>query len=152
MTKNLVQVGGALDIAALNIQTTIAKIDEPWRIVVGFLIVFVIAYADRISANLSTRSHISLRSLFGRLIGIIIVISLITYVGWVYGLLGAIAILLIMREDDTVEEREKGVTTEQFTDLVVKARQGNKWFIEKVLGEEPILIEEDRVETSAVQG
>ena len=75
-----------------------------------------------------------------------------TTVGWVYGLLSAIAFLLIMRDDAMVEEKEKEVTVEQFSDLVVKARQGNKWFIERALNEEPTLIEEDRVETAAIQG
>jgi hypothetical protein len=152
MGKTIVQEGGALDIAAMNIQSTIAKIDDPWRLTVGFLIVFIIAYAEQLSAILSTTSHISLRSLGGRLIGIVLILYLLNYVGWIYGLLGTIAFLLIMREDDTVEEKANDVTTEQFSDLVVKARQGNKWFIERVLGEEPSFIEEDRVETTAIQG
>ena len=101
---------------------------------------------------LGYQTHISLRSLGGRLIGVTFVLLVATTVGWVYGLLSAIAFLLIMRDDAMVEEKEKEVTVEQFSDLVVKARQGNKWFIERALNEEPTLIEEDRVETAAIQG
>ena len=56
------------------------------------------------------------------------------------------------REREERERERERETVEQFSDLVVKARQGNKWFIERALNEEPTLIEEDRVETAAIQG
>jgi len=146
------QTGGAINLLANNLRISISQIDEPWKLVIGFLLVFLIIYSERFSDMLGYQTHISLRSLGGRLIGVTFVLLVATTVGWVYGLLSAIAFLLIMRDDAMVEEKEKEVTVEQFSDLVVKARQGNKWFIERALNEEPTLIEEDRVETAAIQG
>lgn len=146
------QQGGALDIAAHNLRTYISNIDEPWKIVIGFILLCGITYSNQLSSILTSFTHTSLRSIIGRFIGLVFVITIIVKVGWIYGLLTAIAYLLIMKEDSTLEEKEKEVTVEQFSDLVVKARQGNLWFIEKVMNEDPIVIEEDRVETAAIQG
>lgn len=146
------QTGGAINILAQNVHLSMSQIDEPWKLVIGFLLVFLIVYSERFSDILGHRAHLSLRSVVGRLIGASVVIFLATAVGWLYGILGAIAFLLIMREDTTVEEKDTEVTVEQFSDLVVKTRQGNKWFVERALNEEPVLIEEDRVETAAIQG
>lgn len=150
-SQRQIQTGGAIDLAALNIRASLENIDKPWKISVGFILVLAIAYAGNLGDMLDSYK-ISLRSLGGRLIGILTVLLLLEYVGWVYGFLGAVAFLLIMRGYSTETESNTDVTVEQFSDLVVKQKQGEKWFVEKVLGEDPQLIEEDRVETSAIQG
>ena len=71
------QIGGAIDLAAYNLRMTIEQIDEPWKIVVGFLLVLLIAYSERISDILNSRVHLSLRSLGGRLIGLVAVLLLV---------------------------------------------------------------------------
>jgi hypothetical protein len=149
--QSLVQTGGALNLAALNIQASIQSIDEPWKLVVGFILVLIIAYAGKFG-DILDNCKLSLRSLSGRLIGVLAVLLLITQVGWVYGLLGAVALLLVMRGYTTDAEQDADVTVEQFSDLVVKQKQGDKWFVEKVLDENPEYIETDRVETAAIQG
>ena len=149
--KSEAQIGGTIDLAALNIRNLLENIDAPWKLSIGFILVMAIAYGGKFGDMLDNYK-ISLRSIRGRLLGVITVIFLITQVGWVYGLLGAIAFLLIVRGYITDTEEDNDVTVEQFSDLVVKQKQGDKWFVEKVLDENPEFIETDRVETAAIQG
>lgn len=139
-------------IVADTIRTNLQQIDEPWKVVVGFILIFFVVYSEKFSNKLQQTYSISLRSFGGRLLSLAFVLTIATLVGWVYAVLAAMMVLLLMRDSSSTEEKENDVSIEQFSDLVVKARQGNKWFIEKVLEEEPVQIEEDRVNTSAVQG
>lgn len=140
--------GGSIDLAAHNLKTSIEQIDTPWKVAVGFLLILSVGYGAKLGDMLDM-NKISLRSLGGRLIGLVAVVLVINFVGWIYGLMAAVALLVAMRGYTTAAEEQADVT-EAFSDLVVKERQGSRWFVEKVLGENPELIEEDRVETTAV--
>lgn len=140
-----------MDLAAINIKSSLENIDEPWKIVVGFILVLIITYAGKFG-DILDNYKLSLRSLGGRLIGVVGILLLINQVGWVYGLLGSVALLLVMRGYTDEAEEDADVTVEQFSDLVVKQKQGDKWFVEKALDENPEYIETDRVETAAIQG
>ena len=85
-----------MDLAAINIKSSLENIDEPWKIVVGFILVLIITYAGKFG-DILDNYKLSLRSLGGRLIGVVGILLLINQVGWVYGLLGSVALLLVMR-------------------------------------------------------
>jgi hypothetical protein len=67
--------------------------------------------------------------------------------GWTYGLLTALAFLLIVHGSPRL-----GATgTESFEDLKRHEAKGTLWFVEKVLGENPQGITSDSAVTKAVQ-
>jgi hypothetical protein len=66
--------------------------------------------------------------------------------GWVYGLLTAMAFLLLLHGGVSVNEGFEGGMKE--TDVP----KGKRWYVEKVLGERPSKITMDRVTTHAPGG
>jgi hypothetical protein len=88
-------------------------------------------------------------TILGRLLGVIIVYGVIQTLGWVYGLLTAMAFLILVFGSsrlESVEGFDGGGTINE------KKIIGKRWFVEKVLGENPKKIETDKVQTSAVEG
>lgn len=87
----------------------------------------------------------------GSYIGIVITYIIYTFIGFPTALLFSLLFLLsinssILHNDDTVinERFEPGIDTRII-------QNSKKWYIEKILGENPIMIEEDNVKTQAVQ-
>jgi len=128
----------------------IKQIDSPDKVVFGFVLIFIIAFSENFSDSLMNDLSIILRHPIGLAIGFFVIIGIAGYVGWIYGLLAVIVFILVAKGHKLSNERD--VTVEQFSDLVKKKTQGHRWFIEKVMNEDPQVIETDRVETVAVQG
>lgn len=143
-TKNIFDKSAEFIIGSMN------QIDRPERVVLGFVLVFIIVFSERFSDAVINDISIVLRSPFGMVLGFVGVVVLGEYAGWIYGLLGVIAFILMAKGHRLSHESD--VTVEQFSDLVKKHRQGGRWFVEKVLNEDPEIIETDRVETVAIQG
>jgi hypothetical protein len=66
------------------------------------------------------------------------------YTNWVNGLLFAVFIAVVL----SIPTEKENFMNEYNVKIV---SNNKKWFVEKLLEENPIAIEEDRVETSAVQ-
>lgn len=128
----------------------IKTIDSPDKVVFGFVLVFIIAFSEQLSDGLLNNLSIVLRHPIGLSIGFFVILGITGYVGWIYGLLAVIVFVLIAKGHKLSHESD--VTVEQFSDLVKKRAQGHRWFIERVMNEDPKIIETDRVETVAVQG
>lgn len=83
---------------------------------------------------------------WGGLVGLIGVWTAYTYFDWTTALL--VALLYVLSANSSIisltENFEPGIDTR----FVANRR---KWYIEQVLGENPLLIEEDTVKTAAVQ-
>jgi hypothetical protein len=162
----LVQQGGVVD----SIHMMISRLDSPAMLIYGFLIVLVIVY----SPVIPTDTRVFADSFLGRVFGVAIVYGITETLGWVYGLLTALAFLLILngaprygnpmmegfREEHmqpySEKDQAKVKATEAFTgggsisakNVITHHR---RWFVEEVLGECPSAIESDRVTTQAVQ-
>lgn len=164
----LVQQGGVVN----SIHMMISRLDSPAMLLYGFLLILVIVY----SPVIPTDARVFADSFLGRVIGVAIVYGITETLGWVYGLLTAMAFLLILngaprygislmegfREEhmqpysEKDEAKGKGKLKEGFTaggavtakNVVIHNR---RWFVEEVLGECPTAIESDRVTTQAVQ-
>jgi hypothetical protein len=67
--------------------------------------------------------------------------------GWTYGLLTALAFLLIVHGSP----RLAATSIDNFEDLKRQDAKGTKWFVERVLGESPEGITTDTAATKAVQ-
>jgi len=122
------------------------NMDSPATLVYGALLILLIVYSSAIPSEYRTFAD----SLLGRVLGVAIVYGVVETLGWVYGLLTAIAFLLIIngatRIDTSMLEAFDGGGT-----VSEKKTIGKKWFVERVLGENPTKIATDRVTTTAVE-
>ena len=122
------------------------NMDSPATLVYGALPILLIVYSSVIPSEYRTFAD----SLLGRVLGVAIVYGVIETLGWVYGLLTAIAFLLIIngatRIDTSMLEAFDGGGTVSEKRII-----GKKWFVEQVLGENPTKIATDRVTTTAVE-
>ena len=132
------QSGGAnpLDIVLKHLDTV------P-HMIYGALMIVLITFNGQVGP--STAAFVD--SALGRVLGIGLVLLIVNQLGWSYGLLTALAFLLIIHGSP----RLAATGIEQFEDLKRHEAKGNKWFVEKVLGENPKGITSDDANTEAVQ-
>jgi len=132
------QIGGAnpLDIIVQHLDTV------P-HMVYGVLMVVLITFHGQVGSTISAYADGAL----GRVLGIGLVLGITQSLGWTYGLLTALAFLLIVHGSPRL-----GATgTDSFEDLKRHEAKGTLWFVEKVLGENPKGITSDTAITEAVQ-
>ena len=119
--------------------------DSPAKLIYGAALILLIVYSSAIPTEYRTFAD----SLLGRVFGIAIVYGVVQTLGWVYGLLTAVAFLLIINgapRSNTLSEGFDGGGT-----VSEKKTIGRKWFVERILGENPKKIATDRVTTTAVE-
>lgn len=136
------QQGGFMD----SFQILMVNMDSPAKLLYGFFLVLLIVY----SAQIPSQYRVFADSLLGKVFGIAIVYGVIQSLGWVYGLLTALAFLLILQAAPRINPSLEGFdggggVAEKRVD------RGKKWFVEQVLGEDPRKIATDRVMTSAIE-
>ena len=127
------------------LQYILSNIDSPFMLFYGIVLLLLIVYSSIISSSYRT----FLDSLLGRIIGLGIVYGTIQLCGWVYGILIALAFLLII----SGASRNNYFSKEGFDgggSISSKKTIGNRWFVEKVLGEIPLQIESDKVITQSI--
>lgn len=125
-------------------QRALSDIDSPYRLLYGAALVLVIVYAPLIPTDIRRFAD----SILGRIVMVGAVYGVIQTLGWVYGLLTAMAFLVLLQgisRSPLLEGFDGGGTVSE------KRRMGRRWFVERVLGEHPEKIATDRVMTSAVQ-
>jgi hypothetical protein len=136
------QQGGMVN----SFQVLLMNLDSPAKLIYGALLILVIVYSPIIPFEY----RIFADSLLGRIFGVAIVYGVIESLGWVYGLLTAVAFLLII----TGAPRDSTSDLEAFDGggtVTEKKIVGRKWFVEQVLGENPKKIATDKVITTAVE-
>lgn len=128
-----------------SFQVLLMNLDSPAKLLYGFLLILLIVYSPIIPFEY----RIFADSLLGRIFGVAIVYGVIESLGWVYGILTALAFLLILngasRENSSFEGFDGGGTVTE------KKIVGKRWFVEKVLGERPKKIATDKVTTTAIE-
>lgn len=141
--------GGAKE----QILDIVKKYAAPLNIYIGVALVLAISYVGKIP-DTTLRF---LDSLIGRVLlfsGTLFVASLYS---WVYAvLLGIFAVLVLSvaprpsRQEGFDPQVRSGAPLKMASDVKLIS-QKKKWWIEEVMGENPIGIEEERVQTSAIQ-
>jgi hypothetical protein len=135
------QQGGMVN----SLQILLSNLDSPAKLFYGIVLILIIVYSPVIPFEYRKFAD----SLIGRIFGIAIVYGVIESLGWVYGLLTALAFLLVLNGangySSTVEAFDGGGTVTE------KKTIGRKWFVEQVLGENPKKIATDKVTTTAVE-
>ena len=136
-----VQQGGMHQIVS-SLQNMVNSMDSPGKFLYGAVMVVMIVYSSLIPSDYRFFAD----SMLGRVFGIAIVYGVVETMGWMYGLLTALAFLLLINGAPSTEEGFEGGGT-----VSEKSRIGRSWFVEKVLGEHTQKIATDRVNTQAVQ-
>lgn len=135
------QTGGQL---VQTIEQMVTNIDSPAKLIYGVILILSIVYSSLIPSEYRVFAD----SMLGRVFGIGIVYGIIQTMGWVYGLLTAMTFLLILNgapRENLFEGFDGGGSISE------KKIVGNRWYVEKILGEKPEKISTDRVMTSAVE-
>jgi hypothetical protein len=125
-----------------KLHEVIATMDSPAKLLYGFVLVVMIVYSSLIPSEYRSFAD----SLLGRVFGIAVVYGVIEGLGWVYGLLTALAFLLVINGAPSTSEGFDGSVTNK---KVVKHK--TKWFVEWALGENPDIIANDYVNTFPTQ-
>lgn len=128
---------------ALTLPSFLTKqLDSPYHLMFGVVLVLSIVYAPIISGEIRSFAD----SVLGRIFGIGMVYVVVQSMGWVYGLLTAMAFLLLVNgANRTLEGFDGGGTVSE------KKTVKKQWFVESVLGERPKKIAVDRITTSAIE-
>jgi hypothetical protein len=138
----MAQQGGMIN----PLQVFLMNLDSPAKLIFGFALVLVIVYSPVIPAEYRVFAD----SLLGRVMAVAAIYGVVEAFGWVYGLLAAMAYILVLngapRNDMSGLEGFDGGGTVSEKKII-----GRRWFVEKVLGENPKKIATDRVYTSAVE-
>lgn len=136
-------------------------LDSPPKLAYGLVVVLLIVFVDQVPAYMRDVAD----SFFGRLVGVGLVFAATMQLGWSYGLLTAVAVLLLLRGArrlSAVADRESdtsplmallgiGGPKEGFQAQQVAEAVGNRWYVERVLGEQPLGIITTTADTMAVQ-
>jgi hypothetical protein len=114
-------------------------------------LVLVSVYSSRVPFPVLKR----MRSLWYQVLGLLVVIGITACYGWIHGILAVLAYALVVSRalrSGTEGMTDFGVpillTDSDGTSIVTDE---HRWFSEKVLGENPFLVREKEVKTSAVQ-
>jgi phosphotransferase system glucose/maltose/N-acetylglucosamine-specific IIC component len=114
--------------------------DYPIEYLIGLILALVIVYANQIPRGM----RIAAESLVGKLLAIALAVTAAKAFGWVYGLLVVLAYLVLLGSI-------KGATgPEGFQAQIVKETIGRRWYVERVLGERPELIDTEKVTSTVV--
>lgn len=139
MPKFVPQVGGMPQ----QISDVWSKYSPPVQTFFFIAIVLAIVFARKLPLELLEFSD----SILGRGIHLGATYLITQAFGWSMGLLFALLIGILIGIGST----RRIQTTEGFNSDIKLIEKGNKWFVERVLGENPTLIEEDTVSTDAIQ-
>ena len=120
----------------------VATMDSPAKLLYGSVMVVFIVYSTLIPSEYRSFAD----SMLGRVFGVAMVYGVVEGMGWIYGLLTALAFLLLINGAPVTSEGFDGGGS-----VSEKKRIGNRWFVERVLGENPYKIATDRVSTNAIQ-
>lgn len=128
-----------------SLHDMVHSMDSPGKFLYGVVMTVIIVYSSLIPSEYRAFAD----SMLGRVFGIAIVYGVVEGMGWIYGLLTALAFLLIIQGVPSTHLAAEGF--EGGGTVSEKSRIGCSWFVEKVLGEHTQKIATDRVNTQAVQ-
>uniref|UniRef100_A0A6C0DGQ2 Uncharacterized protein n=1 Tax=viral metagenome TaxID=1070528 RepID=A0A6C0DGQ2_9ZZZZ len=134
------QAGGAIQ----PLDLLLKHMDTVPNMIYGFIVIVAISFSDKIPPSFSTFAD----SALGRLIGVGIVVAVTHFLGWSYGLLTAVAFLLVLRASPRLSNQD----ADGFKDMDTRKIQGSRWFVERVLGEKPKGLINQDVTTQAIKG
>jgi energy-coupling factor transporter transmembrane protein EcfT len=123
------------------------KYEQPVMLLVGIAMVLVIVFLEKVPIEIRKQAD----SFLGRALLIVFTVIVTILYGWPMGILAGLMSALLIGAGG-IHPITRAVTEGFSSEMNVRiVPDKHKWFVEKVLGENPLLIEDDTVTTSAVQ-
>ena len=126
------------------LETLLSHMDTVPHLLYGALLIVLITFMGSVPPAVSRFADSSI----GRLIAVGLVLGANYVLGFTYGLLTAVALLLIIHSSPRLRDV---AGSEGFDDMLSYDTVGTRWFVERVLGEQPKKIVNDEAVTTAVQ-
>lgn len=131
------------------------KFKGPIEVVMVFFITTLIVFLDKVPIEIRKQAD----TFLGRALLLTIIVVITILFGWPLGILSTLAAALFIGAGGVhpivkrlTEGFAKGLTEGFAPDMSIRMiPDKKKWFIEEVLGENPLMIEDQTVRTSAVQ-
>jgi hypothetical protein len=126
----------------------VRKYSRPLEIYVGIAIVMAIIFVGRIPEGIAYQAN----TLIGRALLFAATVFIADTYSWTYGVLMALFTVLIIADAPRTLQEGFQLGSDEPGDTDIKiVTQKKKWWVEDVLKENPLGIEEERVKTSAIQ-
>ena len=123
------------------------KYEQPVMLLVGIAMVLVIVFLEKVPIEIRKQAD----SFLGRALLIVFTVIVTILYGWPMGILAGLMSALLIGAGG-IHPITRAVTEGFSSEMNVRiVPDKHKWFVEKVLGENPLLIEDDTITTSAVQ-
>ena len=123
------------------------KYEQPLVVLLGVFMILIIVFLEKIPIEIRKQAD----SFLGRALLLTFTVIVIQMYGWPLGMVAGLMSALLIGAGG-VHPIQKQVNEGFSSEMNVRLVPGkHKWFVERVLGENPLLIEDDTVETSAVQ-
>ena len=110
------------------------------ELIAGALLVVGIVFP----ANIPVQFRKQASTVIGRLLLFVILVIILVYGKWMYGVLFAVFIAILL----STRSPKEGFTSEFSFNMV---NDKKKWWVEKILNENPVAIQDDKVSTNAIQ-
>lgn len=123
------------------------KYEQPVMVLTGLFMVIVIVFLEKVPIEIRKQAD----SFMGRALLLMFTVTVTVLYGWPMGILAGLMSALLIGAGGihpVTKQVSEGFSSEMNVRIV---SDKHKWFVEKVLGENPLLIEDDTVTTSAVQ-
>lgn len=123
------------------------KYEQPVMVLTGLFMVIVIVFLEKVPIEIRKQAD----SFMGRALLLMFTVTVTVLYGWPMGILAGLMSALLIGAGGihpVTKQVNEGFSSEMNVRIVPSK---HKWFVEKVLGEDPLLIEDDTVTTSAVQ-
>jgi hypothetical protein len=122
-------------------------LESPLKLVYGVLLVLMIVYSSLVPDGIRVFAD----TLLGRILGILWVYLAVEGLGWLFGLFTGMAFLMIVHLSPRSPFSSSTEGFQGASGVVEKERIGRRWFVERVLGEDPVAISTEKVTTLPVQ-
>lgn len=123
------------------------KYEQPIVVLIGLFMVLIIVFLDKVPLEIRKQAD----SFLGRALLLTFTVIVTMMYGWPMGVLSGLMSALLIGAGG-IHPIDKPVTEGFASEMNVRLVPGkHKWFVERVMGENPLLIEDEVVNTSAVQ-
>jgi hypothetical protein len=123
------------------------KYEQPVMLLVGIFMIITIVFLEKIPIEIRKQAD----SLLGRALLLTFTVTVTVLYGWPMGIIAGLMSALLIGAGG-IHPITRPITEGFSSEMNVRIVPGkHKWFVEKVMGENPLLIEDDTVTTSAVQ-
>ena len=135
--SNPVQSGGFKE----NMTGLLQKYGSPLELLSVTILFLAIVFIPKLSPSLTKQANTTL----GRLFGVTATYLVVQHYGWTIGLVFALLVALLIGAGNNTSLQEA------FNAEIRVIPTNTKWFVEKVLGENPTIMEEETVKTQPIQ-